>query len=278
LVEPDRRVVRIARRMGRSGRGEAGRRLRRRLLLLALLTLGVSQVATVGLADEPTVEPAETPSGFAWKPASVTSMPGGSVAFRNPGKVVPHGVHWTGGSEKPSCSGVPVDEFGTSWSGTCSFAQPGTYTFVCTVHPEEMRGTITVSSGESPAPPPPDPGQPPASAEIPLVEALQLARRQHGGTVRGAITVSSAAVGGRLVVELRAPRAALGGPGNGTVRIGVLRRPLAGSGRLPFAVHLQPAADQALARRGRLSLIANATVRSPGGVAETMTRRVKLSE
>lgn len=264
--------------MASARRGEARRRHGWRLLALALVSLGVLQLPAGGSAEGPTVEPAETASGYAWKPDAVTAAPGGTVAFRNPGNVVPHGVHWTGGPEKPSCSGVPVDESGTSWSGSCTFAQAGTYTFVCTVHPEEMKGTITVAAGEPPPPPAPVPGQPPAASEGPVVEALRLARRQHGGTVRGSITVSSAAVGGALQVELRAPRAALGGLGDGTVRVGELHRALTGAGRLSFAVHLHPAAQRALQRRGRLSLIVNTVVKPPGNAAATMTRRVKLSD
>lgn len=249
------------------------------MLLLALIVLGGFQLTAVSAADEPTVEPAESASGFIWKPASVTTATGGTVAFRNPGAVTPHGVHWTGGPEKPSCSGVPVDEFGTSWSGTCSFTQPGTYTFVCTVHPEEMKGTVTVTSGEAPASTTPNPSQPPAAGtEGPIVEALQLGRNQHGKTVRGSITVSSAAIGGDLTVELRAPRADLGGRGKGAMRVGELRRTFASAGRLPFVVHLRPVAQQALRRRGHLSLLVNTTVRPPGGAATAMTRRVKLSE
>lgn len=194
-------------------RGEGRRRHGQRLLLLALVSLGALSLSSAGMADEPTVEPAETATGFAWKPSAVTAAPGGTVAFGNPGNVVPHGVHWTGGPEKPSCSGVPVDSSGRAWNGACGFAQPGTYTFVCTVHPEEMTGTITVASGETPAPPAPSPGQPPAASEDPLVEVLRLARRQHGRAIHGSITVSAAAAGGRLEVELQASRVALGGHG-----------------------------------------------------------------
>src|SRR3954470_14721395 len=178
--------------MGPSKRGEAGRRRGRRLLLLALVSLGLFQLVAVSLADDPTIEPTETPNGFAWKPESVNSTPGGTVAFRNPGNVVPHGVHWTGGPENPSCSGVPVDDFGTSWSGACTFSQAGTYTFVCTVHPEEMKGTITVVSGETTPAPGSGPGAPLPPAEKPLVEALRLPRDQHGPVVRGSIALSPA--------------------------------------------------------------------------------------
>jgi plastocyanin len=263
--------------MGPSRRGEGGRRLGRRLLLLALGSLGAFQLAAVSLADVPTVEPAETPSGFAWKPASVTSTPGGSVAFRNPGNVVPHGVHWSGGPGKPSCSGVPVDEFGTSWSGACTFSQAGTYTFVCTVHPEEMKGTITVASGET-TPPGSGPGAPPTPAEEPLVEALRLPRDQHGTVVRGSIAVSPVGVGGRLAIELEARRASLGQRTAGRVRVGTLTRSLAKPGQMRFAVLLEASAKRALRQRGRLRLTVKTVVTPPNGSATTMTRRIELHE
>ena len=262
--------------MGPSRRGEAGRRHGRRLLLLALVSLGVSQVASVSLADEPTVEPAETPSGFAWKPASVTSTPGGAVAFRNPGNVVPHGVHWTGGPEKPSCSGVPVDDFGTSWSGACTFSQAGTYTFVCTVHPEEMKGTIAVSSGETPPAPGSGPGAPPAPAEGPLIEALRLSKNQRGTAARGSIAVSPAGVGGRLTVELEAKRASLGQQSAGRVRVGRLTRSLPTTGQVGFAVPLKTFAQRALRQRGHLPLTVKTVVTPPSGSMTTLTRRVEL--
>jgi len=236
------------------------------------------QLTGVSLADEPTVEPTETTSGYAWKPSAVTAAPGGTVAYRNPGNIVPHGVHWTGGPEKPSCSGIPVDSSGTSWSGTCTFAQAGAYTFVCTVHPEEMRGTVTVAGGETTPPPGPAPGQPPAPSEGPAVEALRLPRNQHGPAVRGSVIVSSAAAGGSLVIDLVARRASLGTPGQGTVRVGRLSRDLAGAGPLRFAVPLRPSARRALRRRGRLSLNVKTVVTPPGGPATTMNRRVELHD
>jgi len=248
------------------------------LLLLVLIALAGLQSTAIGLADEPPVEPAETATGFAWKPSGVTVAAGGTVAFRNPGAVTPHGVHWTGGPGKPSCSGVPVDASGTSWSGACTFVQAGTYPFVCTVHPEEMKGTITVASGETPAPPMPGPGPPPAVSEGPLVETLRLAGRQHGRAIHGSIAVSSAAVGGRLKAELRASRAALGAHGKGMARVGTVSRSIANAGQLPFAVRLRPTAQRTLQRRGSLSLIVNIIIRPPSGPAATMTRRVKLSE
>lgn len=269
----------MARRMSPSRHGEGRRRRALLLPLLAFVGFGAFQFAAVGMADEPTVEPAETASGYSWKPSAVSLAAGGMVAFRNPGYVVPHGVHWTGGPERPGCSGVPVDSSGTSWSGTCTFVQPGTYTFVCTVHPEEMRGTITVAAGEaSPPPPSPGPQQPPAPTEAAPVESLRVPRRQHGSVLRASISVSSTAVGGHLAVELTARRALLGGAGAGMVRVGGVDRYLAAAGPLALAVPLTPSGRHALRRRSRLFVTAQIVVTPPDGPATTVEKGVVLHD
>ncbi|HET7416577.1 MAG TPA: plastocyanin/azurin family copper-binding protein [Solirubrobacterales bacterium] len=263
--------------MGPPRRGEARRRHGGRLLLIAVVALGALQSTAIGAADEATVEPAETPAGFAWKPTAVTATAGASVAFRNPGAVTPHGVHWTAGPETPSCSGVPVDAFGTSWSGSCTFAQAGTYPFVCTVHPEEMKGTITVASGEATPSPTPAPGSGQAPPASPPVEALRLPGRQRGSAVRGSITVSPSALGGRLTVELKARRASLGGQDKGLVRVGRVVSSVAGARQLPFVVPLKPFARRALLQRRHLAVIVETVVTPPSGQPTTIARRVKLS-
>src|SRR6476469_1885118 len=190
------------------GRDSAGVRFRaRRLRLPFAATLAVGLFfAAVGSAAEPTIEAHEGPTSFSWSPSSASVAVGGTVAFKNSSNAVPHGVRWTGGPEKPSCSsGVAVEQEKTNWSGTCTFAQLGTYSFVCTVHPTEMKGTITVTStGEPPPPPPPaeeSPLQGPASS------ALKLAKSQRGSSVRGSIDLTQAAAGGKLEVLLFMKRA-----------------------------------------------------------------------
>jgi plastocyanin len=258
-------------------RGSGRRRHGRWLLLLALAGGGAFQLAAVSLADETIVEPFETTSGFTWRPATVTAALGGTVAFRNPVYTVPHGVHWTGGPEKPSCSGVPVDSSGTSWNGTCAFAQAGTYTFVCTVHPEEMKGTITVSAGEAPpGSPMPVSVQPPDSPQGPGFEGLRLARLQRGDAVRGSLIISAAAAGGRLRIELQARRATLGAGSAGTVRVGHLRRSPLEAGRQSFQVPIQALALRTLRQLGRLAAAVRIIVTAPSGSRTTVTRRVEL--
>jgi plastocyanin len=96
-----------------------------------------------------------------WAHGQQTVLAGESVTFANSTEV-PHGVEWRS-AIKPTCEEgagkVPVGSTaaasGTKWSGKCTFSQPGTYTFYCTVHGVEMSGTITVAN----------PGEPTATTE-----------------------------------------------------------------------------------------------------------------
>jgi plastocyanin len=134
--------------------------MHQRTLRLFVVTLLVLLVAPAVAGSEPTpaIE-AVNENGYYgehhyWRPSTATVTAGGAVNLSNP-TVVNHGVEWKSGPGTPSCSsGVPVGTSpaasGSGWSGTCTFAQPGVYTFYCTVHGAEMVGTITVNT-----PPPP---------------------------------------------------------------------------------------------------------------------------
>jgi len=257
-------------------RGERRQRHGRRLLLVALVALGALHSQASALAENPTVEPSETTSGYVWKPSALTVAPGGTVAFANPSAIVPHGLAWTGGPQQPSCSGVPVGSSGTEWSGTCSFSQAGTYTFVCTVHPEEMKGTVTVASSEPGPVPGPGPVAPPTSAKGPLIEGLRLLKNQRGSKVRGSFAVSSAAVGGAFSVGLEAKRTALGGHGKALVPVGALFRSITRAGRHHFAVRLKPTALRVLRSRGHMSLVVRVAVAPPDDTPVLRSRRVEL--
>lgn len=81
-----------------------------------------------------------------WANAQQTISPGESVEFRNPYTGRPyHGLKFT--EAKPeSCPGITASVEGgfENWHGECTFTKPGVYSFYCTVHPTEMKGTITV--------------------------------------------------------------------------------------------------------------------------------------
>jgi plastocyanin len=245
--------------VGRRGRGLLGA-----LVAIAAGLIAVLQPAAAGSAD-PTIESASDGpyGGYVWRPSSATIAAGGTVAFRSASAVVPHNVSWRGGPETPACSGVPIDEERTSWSGTCAFAQPGAYPFVCAVHPVEMTGTINVSAGPAPGPTPSAPGGSESPLAGPVSTALRLPASQRGTSVRGSIALSRAGTGGRLEIVLLSRRSALGAGRSGTMRVGRLVRTKLKAGRLPFRVSLLRVARRALGREGKLPLVVRITISAP---------------
>lgn len=274
--EPGFRVVR-RQNLAQSSLLAPLRLVRRHLLLSAVLGSAAALLsAAPSVAEGPTIEAAGGAyGGYYWSPSSAEVGGGGAVAFRSASATVPHGVTWTGGPETPSCSGVPIDEGRTSWSGSCTFTQPGTYAFRCYVHPTEMTGTITVSSsGTVTTSPPPPPAESPLNG--PAAQALELARAQRG-SVRGSIELSQAAAGGRLEVDLVARRSALLGAGHrGTMRVGRLLRSYLRAGRASFAVPLKPPARRALRRHKRLALTVTVIVTPLEGEAVKLRRAVVI--
>jgi plastocyanin len=241
--------------------------------------LGLALVFLSGaasLAESPTIEAAGG-GPYSWSPASAEVGAGGSVTFKNPSGSVLHGVAWTGGPEVPKCAGVPIDDFKTSWSGSCTFTQAGAYAFKCTVHPE-MTGKLTVSSsGTTPNPPPPAGSPGGSSTGGSALKALNIAKRQRGNHVKGSVDVSQAGAGGRLQVDLFATRAMLFGSGHpGKMRVGRLTRSSLAEGHVSFTVSLKGVARRALRRDERLPLQVKVTVTPPEGDALRRTRAVIL--
>jgi plastocyanin len=246
-----------------------------------LLGLGILVVPAIATSEtSPAIEAVNKPgSGIyteehhAWSPEAVAVTAGGTVAIRNTGAVA-HGVYWIGGPATPTCSGVPVgtepSASGAHWSGTCTFAQAGTYVFYCTVHGPEMTGRITVSAAGTPVPTP----SPLAGSAS---EAVKLRHSQRGRAVRGAINVSQDGAGARLDVDLLAKRVSLFGAGqSGLVRVGRLVRTSLQPGIAPFRVALDARARRALAARRHLTLRVRILVTPASGSAVTITRGVVL--
>jgi plastocyanin len=134
---------------------------RRYLWLTALLSfagamapaIASSEPLPVEAVNEPAVGP--YPETHHWSNVPQTVIAGEKVTFGNPTTVY-HGVEWLSAT-KPTCEkggagegNVPVgaepSASGIEWSGKCTFSQPGTYTFYCTVHGAAMSGTITVKT------------------------------------------------------------------------------------------------------------------------------------
>jgi plastocyanin len=300
---------------------EHGRRWRRWLLLCLAAVLGAAVVVMPALASSEgaTVEAQTVSSGYPynrWTPMSVNINSGGQVTITNPSASVPHGVKWTGGPGTPSCSGVPgatagLGASGTSWSGTCTFAKAGEYTFECTVHHAEMTGkvvvnaagetTVTSTPTSTPGYPPPPTGsgsgsgsgsvpgyettipQPPAGGSALALlagsasSAVKVPVSQHGHDVRGSVAIAPAGAGARLEVDLFAHSAVLASAGHkALVRIGRLVVAHVRAGSVKFSVSLSRSARKALARRRRLAVTVHVALQSPSAKAVTLSRSVLL--
>jgi hypothetical protein len=210
------------------------------------------------------------------------------VTFSNH-TAVEHGVEWKSGPAKPGCEEgpgkVPVGTTpaasGTNWSGKCTFSQPGTYTFWCTVHGAAMSGTITVNpNGTTTVTPPPPmtttttttPTKPPAESPI-AVSSLR--SRQHGRSVKGSVEISRAGAGGSLEVDVFATSASLSRAKHpARVRVGRFVRKSAPAGRTAFVVPLSARARRALRRHRRLVLTVKIVLTPVYGEATVLHRSV----
>jgi len=283
-------------------------RLRRKLLFGVCAMLGAGVVVLPAVAGSETT-PTITAENYGasehehrWNPATATVGENGIVTLSNAGPVI-HGVEWRSGPATPSCSGVPLansaEPFSKKWSGTCSFSKPGTYVFWCTVHGPEMTGTITVNANgtttmtmgstptsTAPAAPPAGSGsQTPTGANGPsplasllagsASSAVKVPATQRGPSVHGSVDVSQLGAGGRLEVQLLAPRASLASAGHPPrVQVGRAVHSALRSGTVTFAVALDAKARHALRVHRRLALNVKILLTSPNGSPVTLTRAV----
>jgi len=261
------------------------------------LTLGAAVAALPAVAGSetaPTIEATNLGGGgiykeaHEWSPPSATVGVSGVVTFVNNSSSVEHGVVWSS-AIKPACEGVPENRGATSWRGTCTFSQPGTYTFYCYVHPSEMKGSITVNANGtttttmtsgtttttgSSTPQAPPPGSSPLQGNT--REALTLLKSQRGTAVRGSVRISPAGAGGRLEVDLLAKRASLASLSGPFRSVGKLVRRSLSAGKLSFSVPLNAKGRRALGRHGHLALKAAVAVSSPAAARFSTSRSVVL--
>lgn len=264
----------------------------RRYYVLLAMVLGIGAAVLPAIASSetsPNVQAVNTGLySHSWSPAQVTIAAGGSVSLSNP-TTVPHGVEWHSGPSTPTCSGVPVGtESGTEWSGSCKFAQAGTYVFYCTVHGPEMTGTVTVSAdgtitttttttptGTTTTPAGTKPPVQEAPAGPPITGSPTVRAARHGTSVTGSLQVSAAGAGDRLEVDLIADGAALAkGKQAKHVTVGRFVRSSVKAGKQSFTVKLDASARHALKRRHRLALTVKVVLTPGYGNPTTRTRTV----
>ena len=265
------------------------------VVALVLGTAVAALPAVAGSETAPTIEAINHPGGgiypetHEWAPPSATVGTGATVTFQNNSATVPHAVVWSGAA-KPSCAGVP-EAGATKWSGTCTFSQPGTYSFYCSVHPTEMKGSITVNANGTTTTTMSSGGTTtattttgssttqgaPAPAASPLQGKLTLATSQRGTSVRGSVGVSPAGAGGRLEVDLLAKRASLASAsGAFRARVGRLVHGGLHAGKFSFSVPLNAKGRRALRRHGHLALRAVVQVSAPAAATVSQSRSVVL--
>ena len=265
------------------------------VLALVLGAAVAALPAVAGSETAPTIEAKNAGGGIytthEWSPSSATVGVSGVVTFVNSSSSVEHGVVWSS-AIRPACAGVP-EAGAVSWSGTCTFSQPGTYTFYCSVHPSEMKGSITVNangtttttmtsggtttsttttgSSTSQAPPPGT-----SLLQGSTREALTLAKGQRGTGVRGSVRISRAGAGGRLEVDLLAKRASLASLSGPFRSVGKLVRRSLSAGKVSFSVPLNAKGRRALRHHGHLALRAVVEVSSPAAATLSASRSVVL--
>jgi plastocyanin len=268
---------------------------KRHLPLAALLGVAVAVLPAVASSEtSPSISAYTEPGGYgyhSWRPSTATIGVGGGVQFSNPESVVPHGLKFMEGPATPSCTGIPVQATeasgATNWKGECTFSTPGIYHFICTVHPSEMHGTITVNPNgtttpttttpttTTPTTTPTTPVEPPRGS--PLVGSPSLRSNQHGSSVRGSVQISKTGAGGRLEVDLLAKSASLAKAKRSTrVRVGRLVRSSLYAGSVSFAVPLTARGKAALRRHKRLTLTVKIVLTPLSGAAATVTKNVVL--
>jgi plastocyanin len=272
------------------------------MLLLAVALFGAAIAVLPGLAtaNNPTVTAGPN---LSYNPASVTIAPGAMVDFSEAG-TYKHDVHFTG-PEPWSCTGstTQIGPSGSdstlptvsnsSWTGTCTFTQAGTYTFKCDLHnftgtiyvgtsPPTTTGTTTTTTTTGTTPTTTTPGYPSptvtGSTPTPsgptggnaAASSLQLPAVQHGTTVKGTVTIASG--GSDFEADLLGSTSQLA---RSTV-VGKTVKHGVGAGTLHFRVTLNKRGRAALKRHRRLALKLVVTVRGPGGARSSLSRSITL--
>lgn len=100
---------------------------------------GSGTQAAAGPADAQTATVTGTPA-LTFSPSTLTAAPGQLTLTLRVDGGVPHDLIF-----QDSSVGAPIPVTSTTGQGTYTFSRPGTYTFVCDLHPG-MRGQVVVTA------------------------------------------------------------------------------------------------------------------------------------
>jgi plastocyanin len=222
---------------------------------------------------------------------AATIAPGGTVSFNYTTGTSSHNVDFTSALKPSSCTQatapagyqnkavppLPYTPEPPSWTGSCRFDTPGTYTFQCDLHGAAMSGTITV--GTTPTVPPTttpkptttggtttqtfhEPGFPGAAS------SLRASAVQRGTLVRGQIHVTAS--GMRLVADLYTT-------GHPAVRLGRTTLYGVAAGTKHFTVRLYASGQRRLRQSHRLALVLRVQALGGGLGPTALSRHVTLT-
>ena len=230
----------------------------------------------------------------------VTIVAGGTVSFTNPPSAArPHNVDFTD-AVKPQCrlsssdtatAGPMPPSAARNWSGTCNFAEPGAYHFVCDLHPA-MTGTVTVSATPdstatstpvaTPTPVPTSSSEPapaPAVRAQPVIQPpaaiwIAVGHHQQGTRVSGSMIISRPDT--RVEIALLSRRAALGLSGKRRVPVGYSLIAAAPEGQLRFSVTLNATARRSLRVRETLPVLVRVKASAPSTTPVDRVQAVRM--
>jgi plastocyanin len=243
----------------------------RRDLLIAVVALVPALVAGAASADGGFVA-----VDYAWRAngtdaTTLTVAPGATLTFGYPEGTNYHDVLFTG--PQPACEGLPPAPQAKGWQGQCTFADPGTYPFVCERH-DRMTGSVVVAAPTlTPAPtataePGPTPTPPPVPDTAQTALTVELAAKQRGTRVRGTVEVRPGAAKLEVTVTARLKKA--------PVRVGRWVKTSPASGRVAFSVALDARARRALRSSRRLSVSVAVALTETSGARLTRSAKVLI--
>ncbi len=113
------------------------RRLGAGLLAAALLVSGCAAGGSGGAKASPVpTDHVELPKSYRFEPAAIQVVAGTTVTWTNDDNFT-HSVELEG-------QAAPVGVMKPGESATYTFSAPGTYPYICTFHPQDMRGVVEV--------------------------------------------------------------------------------------------------------------------------------------
>jgi plastocyanin len=113
----------------------------RTLLLVPALAVAIVLLAGCGAQPSAAAAPVETaevsmPPSYRFDPPAIQVQAGTTVTWRNSDHFT-HSVSVAGGK-------LPFLNLPPGQSGAITFDQPGAYSYICTYHAQDMKGTVIV--------------------------------------------------------------------------------------------------------------------------------------